>query len=346
MFDSVDPSAASSVPGPSGSECPSGLEQVAEIDFHSAARRIEGAVKRTPLTQLAGVDERVDLRLKLESVQETGSFKARGAWNQIVQIAEEDSQALVVATSSGNHGRALAWAARRAGMQATVFMPADTFANKIAACKELGAKVILCPTRAAAEIACANRVAEGAVLIHPFNDPRTIEGAGTVGLEIAADWPEVEVVIVPVGGGGLIAGTALALRQEIGEGVWILGAEPEGASTLGRALEAGVPVTLEDITTAVQGLCPLSVGQLNLTIISACVEGVVTLEDAEIFAAQATLVRAGHRVEPAGAAAVAAVLSDGLPDAVLAERSASNPLRVCCIVSGGNAEPDQLEGLL
>ena len=202
------------------------------------------------------------------------------------------------------------------------------------------------PDRREAEALCAERVAAGSTLVHPYDAARTVQGAGTVGLEIVEDWPEVEVVIVPVGGGGLIAGTSLAVRQALGDSVFVLGVEPAGAPTLTRALERGAPVALERITTCVQGLCPLAAGELNTAICRETVNAVVTLEDEEILEAQRALVlRGGWCVEPAGAAAAAAVLARRLPEELLEGRGPSRPVRIAAVVSGGNPDPEQLARL-
>jgi threonine dehydratase len=307
-----------------------------------AAERIAGVVRRTPLVRWPCEDERVELRAKLENRQEIGAFKARGAWNHLVQLDARARSRGVVATSSGNHGKALAWAAARAGVPATIVMPSNAYPNKIAACREYGANVVLEETRERAEARCKGFVEEGLTLVHPYDSERTIEGAGTVGLEIAEEWPEVDVLIVPVGGGGLIAGCALAVRRALGERVRILGAEPSGAPTLTRGLAAGRPVVLEQITTSVQGLCPLNAGVHNVAIAAETVDGVVLLEDAEILAAQRVLVHGGEVVEPAGAAAAAVVFAAKLPPALLEGKSARAPLRVAVVVSGGNPDPEQL----
>jgi threonine dehydratase len=309
-------------------------------DVAAAAELLAGVVERTPLVPFPSGDERLELRLKLECLQVTGSFKARGAWNQIAQL--ERSTRGVVATSSGNHGRALAWAAERAGVKATIVMPADAYPNKIQACRDHGAEVVLARDRMQAETAAAELVASGLTLVHPYDSGRTIQGAGTVGLEIAREWPEVDVVIVPVGGGGMLAGCVLALRALLGPGVAILGAEPEGAQTLGLALARGEPVQLERITTCVQGLCPPSLGRRNLSVLQAARVGAVALDDATILAAQRRLVReGGWVVEPAGAAAAAVVLAGRLPGELARRR----PLRVAAVVSGGNPDPAQLESI-
>lgn len=314
--------------------------------IEEAARRLAGFVVRTPLEppRLEGLDPRIELRLKLENRQVTKAFKARGAWNQVAQLSEAERAAGVVATSSGNHGQALAWAARQAGIRATIVMPSESYPNKIEACRAHGAEVVLAESRPAAEELCRQRVAAGATLVHPYDADRTIEGAGTVGLEIAEDWPDVEVVVLPVGGGGLLAGSSLALRERRGSAVTILAVEPRGAPTLSEALRAGHPVAAKH-TTTVQGLCPMAIGTRNLAVCRETVDDVILLDDDEIHAAQGRLLReAGEVVEPAGAAATAAVLW-GLPARLLDGRTPANPLRVAAVVSGGNPDPEQLESL-
>jgi threonine dehydratase len=315
------------------------------IDIAAAAARIEGVVERTPMIPFDAGDSRVDLKLKLENRQQTGSFKCRGAWNNVSQLTNEERGRGVIATSSGNHGRALAWAAQRAGVPATIVMPADAYPNKIAACRELGAEVLLGEDRKAAEDLCRERVEAGAVLIHPYDAERTVAGAGTVGGEIADDWPEVEVVVIPVGGGGLIAGSSIALRRALGSDVRIFGAEPAGAPSMTLGLEAGSPVLVPVITTEVQGLCPLASGALNVTICKETLDDVFLVEDEQVFAAQGRLVLAGEVVEPAGAAAPSVVFGGQLPAKLLEGRDASSPLRVVAVVSGGNPAPDQIEAL-
>jgi threonine dehydratase len=324
---------------------PGAADPFPRIDVEAASSHLVGVVRRTPLIAFDCPNPAIDLRLKAEHRQETGSFKARGAWNQVRRLVGGAVGAGIVCTSSGNHGRALSWAARRAGITATVFMPEDAYPNKIQACRDEGAQVVLCPTREECETRCAEAVAGGAILIHPYDAERTLEGAGTVGLEIAEDWPEVEVVVVPVGGGGLISGTSLALKRRLGEGVKVVGAEPVGAPSLTLGLEAGAPVFLTDITTGIQGLCPIHSGQINIDICSRTVDLICLVEDEVILDAQALLVAAGETVEPAGAAAVALVLAERIPQDWWAGRSASDPLRIAAIVSGGNADPEQLAAL-
>lgn len=315
------------------------------IPIDAAASAIEGIVEYTPLAPLISLDPRIELRAKLENRQKTGAFKARGATYQISQLTEAERATGVVACSSGNHGKALAWAAKNAGVTATIVMPEISYPNKIEACRELGANVVLTPTRGGADDVAAEYVKKGWKLVHPYDDERTIAGAGTVGREIAIQWPEVDVVVLPVGGGGLIAGSSLALRRALGSRPAILGAEPAGAASLQRGMAAGEPVLLEEITTEVQGLCPLYSGAHNIDVCRTTLDGVLLLTDEDIYAAQKRLVQQGEVVEPAGAAALALVDSGQLPPVLLEERSESNPLRVVIVVSGGNPDPAQYEAL-
>jgi threonine dehydratase len=321
------------------------MQATSKIDIHKAALRLQGVTRITPLEALVTGDERLEVRLKLECLQETNSFKARGAWNHMSQLPAGAEQSGVVATSSGNHGRAVSWAAKRAGVPATIFMPKNVYPNKLAACKAEGAEVVLCETRGDCDVQCGKALAAGAIDVHPYDAENTVEGAGTVGLEIAKQWPEVEVVFVPCGGGGLLAGVSLAISRELGDEVAVVGVEPEGSTNMSSAMEAGKPVDIDPITTQVQGLCPLNTGALNLAICNRHVESMVALEDAEIIAGQRKLVQAGYTVEPAGGAGLGAVLAGAIPEDLLEGRDASNPLRIVCVVTGGNPDPEQLESL-
>ena len=324
---------------------PSPWSKFDTIRIADAAARVKGVVARTPLMAIDADDPRIELRAKLENRQVTGSFKARGAWNQISQLSAAQRQAGVVCASSGNHGKALAWAAERAGVPATIVMPKNSYPNKIEACRAHGAEVVLAETRELADTICAERVVAGRTLVHPYDAERTLQGAGTVGLEIAEEWPEVDVVVVCVGGGGLISGTSLALRQRLGGRVKIYGAEPSGAPSLSRGVAQGAPVHLAAITSKVQGLTPTYSGQINVDVCRATLDGIVLLEDAEIFDAQKRLVALGEIVEPAGAAATAVVFARKLPAVLFAGHDAEHPLKVAVVVSGGNPDPAQLAGV-
>jgi len=311
------------------------------IRIEERAARLAEVVRETPLVALPSPDPRVSLRAKLENRQETGSFKARGAWNQIDQLTPAQRAAGVVCASSGNHGKALAWAARKGGVPATICMPANAYPNKIEACRTEGATVVLAPTREGADLECRARVAAGLTLVHPYDAQRTVEGAGSVGVEIARQAPDAEVVVVCVGGGGLVSGVSLALRRAFGRRIVVLGAEPEGAPSLALGMAQGSPVHIE-VRSKIQGLTPTYSGQLNIDVARDCLDAIVQLPDEDIHAAQEELVRLGEVVEPAGAAACAVVRSGRLPSNLLDGRSASDPLRVVVVVSGGNPDPAQL----
>lgn len=330
------------------------------IDSAAALGRIAEHVVRTPLVALPAA-EGLEVLGKMENRQVTGAFKARGALNNVALLTPEERARGVVASSSGNHGRALAWAAQRAGVAAAIVMPEFSYPNKIEACRAEGAEVVLTPTRVeadrvAAELASAE--GRGMVWVHPYDRVATIEGAGTVGVEIAADGGELDAVVVCVGGGGLSAGTALAVRRALGPRVAILGAEPLGADTMCRGLAAGEPVNI-DVTSAIQGINTPYAGARNIAVNGACLDAVVPLTDEAILDAQRVLVLgdaeagwAGEVVEPAGAAAYALTRDLGfapLVRAILAGRGVmpdpARPLRVAVTISGGNPDPAQLASL-
>lgn len=335
-----------------------------EIESGAAAARIRGEVHRTAIVSLpkAAGDGPNQILGKMENRQVTGSFKARGALNNILMLSDEERARGVVASSSGNHGRALAWAAARAGVKATIVMPENAYPNKIEACRAEGAEVVLSPTREGADDTAAHLAsAEGgsSVWVHPYDRMGTIEGAGTVGLEIAEDAGELDAVILCVGGGGLSAGSALAIRRARGGSVVIIGAEPSGAAAMAEGLSKGESVRLAHITSDVQGLTTPYAGHHNVAVNLAVLDGMVTLDDDAIYAAQRRLVNSdgvagweGEVVEPAGAAAFAAALdprTDALIRSVLEGRGLPRPedapLRIAVTISGGNPDPAQLASL-
>lgn len=310
---------------------------------HEAARALAGRVRRTPLVPVACGDSRVELRLKLENLQWVGAFKARGAWNHVRQLSDSERQRGVVAASSGNHAKALAWAAARAGVPATVCMPANAYASKIAAARAYGSEVVLTEDRRGADERATQLAAEGARLVPPYDHPWTAEGQGTVALEVLEQWPDVDALCVPVGGGGLLAGCCLAWR-DAGRELPILGVEPEGAAAMHASLAAGEAVQLDRVDSGIQGLTPPGAGRTTFAIAKESGAVTATLSDAQILAGQARLAQSGWTVEPAGAAAATAVFEGRLPDAWLA-RDLGRPLRIAAIVSGGNPDPSQWAAL-
>ena len=314
---------------------------VPDLEHLQAARtRISDSVHRTPTLSTRALAERVGqpVLLKCENLQKTGSFKARGALNGILQLDDATRDRGVVTISAGNHAQAVAWAAARAGVSATVVMPAQASPTKVRASKAYGAEVILHGTVFEA-FDLARKVARDRDLtfLHAFDDPHVIAGQGTLGLEILEDVPDASTVVVPVGGGGLISGVALAFKNLAPE-ARVFGVEPHGACGMRKSLEKGEAVHLESVDTVADGLGAPMAGELNFEVVRRHVEDVVLVSDAEITEAMAFLLaRAKLVVEPAGAAGVAALLAGRIP-------MADGP--VVTVLSGGNVDLDRLSGLL
>jgi threonine dehydratase len=302
-------------------------------DIRAAAGRIGTTCVRTPLLAAGPDDNVLGLRVKPESLQATGAFKLRGATNAIALLDEDARRAGVVTHSSGNHGQAVAYAARAAGVTCTVVIPDNAAPMKIAATKRWGARVLTVPV-AERETAAEAIVEEtGAALIPPYDDARVIAGQGTVGLEIAADATDVDTVLVPVSGGGLIAGVATAIKA-LSPDTRVIGVEPELGGDLAEGFAAGRqvawPVELTARTIA-DGLRIETVGDLPWAHIQAHVDDVVTVTEAAITEAMGLLARRCRLVvEPSGAVATAGWMTH--PDRASLGRSVA-------IVSGGNVDP-------
>lgn len=288
------------------------------LDGIEAAReRIAPHLHRTPLLSARRVGEAAGLNgllVKAEILQKTGSFKARGALNHLLTLGEEGRRRGVVTISAGNHAAALAWAASVAGVSCTVVMPGNASRSKAAAAAGYGAEVVLHGTVFEAfERARELERSRGLTFVHPFDDPAVIAGQGTVGLEIAEDAPGPGTVVVPVGGGGLIAGVAAALRGL--DPTWrVVGVEPEGACAMSRSVAAGRPVRLEAVDTIADGLAAPMAGELPFAHVAEQVDAMVTVPDSAIRKAVALLLSSTKLlVEPAGAAGVAALLEGVVP---------------------------------
>ncbi len=309
--------------------------------IRDAQARIAGRVHVTPMFSATLIGQRcgVSLSLKCESFQKTGSFKVRGALNAVMQLSNDARPRGVVSVSAGNHAQALAWAAGSAGVQCTVVMPATASETKAAASAGYGAEVIRHGTGAEA-FARAHEIAEerGMTFIHPFDDEIVIAGAGTTGLEILEQAPEVEMVIVPIGGGGLIAGVASAIKHARPD-VRIIGVEPEGAAVMRQSVDAGHPVRLASMSTIADGLAAPFAGNIAFEVVTRFVDDVILVSDEEIAEAMRVLLsRAKILAEPAGAAATAALLAKKIP--------AADGKRVVSIVSGGNVDLERLRTLV
>ena len=307
----------------------------------AAAERLEGFGVRTPLLHSEELSRRVDgeVRLKLECLQRSGSFKFRGAWNYISSLPREELERGVITYSSGNHGQAMAMAAGLLGIPAVVVMPVTAPAVKRQGAEALGARVILEGTTSLERRRKALQIQEegGQHMVPPFDHPAIIAGQGTAALEAAQDWPEMDAWLVCIGGGGLGSGSAVTLRA-LHPAARIIGVEAEGAASMRASLDAGEPVTLDRIDTIADGLAPVRPGDLTFAHIQALFDDVVTVTDDAIREATRWLLGRGKVLaEYSGAAAVAAVRS-GAVDV--------SGRRVGVIVSGGNMDLTLLSRLL
>jgi threonine dehydratase len=275
-----------------------------------AQNRIRGLVHRTPLVRSAALSEALGAKvyLKLELLQKTGSFKPRGAFNKMLSLSAEERRRGVVAVSGGNHAQGVAYAARELGVSAVLAMPAGTPSNYLDATQGYGAEVVLVPDIRSA-FAEAHRLQEqGRILVHPFDDALVAAGQGTVGLEILEDVPDVTRVYVSIGGGGLIAGVATALKA-IRPDVQVIGVETEGADAMARSLAAGELVELPAITSIARTLGAPKVSEFTLRHVRERVDEVVVVDDAS--AVQALLLileRTKYLTEPAASCCLAAAL--------------------------------------
>ena len=279
------------------------------------------------------------LHLKCEQLQPIGAFKVRGAFTAIARLAPEARGRGVVTSSSGNHGQAVAWVARRFGIRSVVVMPESAPAVKVGGVRRYGGEVVFAgATRSPEQQARAERFAtdEGLAFIPPFDHPDVIAGQGTTGLEILDQLPLVRTVLVPVGGGGLLSGITTAITA-LRPGVDIIGVEPEGAPKLAAALAAGKPATLPATASLADGLLTRAIGQLPWSLIAGKVRRAVGVSEEEIAVAVKTLFdRQGLRVEPSGAVTVAALLSGKV--------RAEGP--IVAVLTGGNVDQDLFERLV
>jgi threonine dehydratase len=308
--------------------------------LRAAAAGLRGVAVRTPLLRAESLSEHLgaSVLLKPEMLQRGGAFKFRGAWTFLSKLAPEARERGVIAPSSGNHAQAVALAARLYGVPATVVMPTTVTPAKREGAERLGARVVLAGTTTKDRMDRAMELVaqHGMTLVPPFDDPTIIAGQGTVGLEIVEDLPEVETVLVPVGGGGLSAGVATAVKR-LRPHARVVGVEPAGAPKLTRAREAGEPVTLDGTHSIADGLMSIRVGTVPFAHHQAFLDDVVTVDDASIVRAMRHLLdRCKLVAEPSGAITVAALL----------ERRVEPRGATVAILSGGNIEWAGLTDLL
>lgn len=302
-------------------------------DVHAAAALLEGVAVRTPMEESRWLSELADgeVRLKCENLQRTGSFKARGAYVRIARLSEDERSRGVVAASAGNHAQGVALAARELGIDATVFMPEGAPIPKERATRGYGADVVFSGAVLEESLAAARDFAErtGAVLIHPFDHADVVAGQATCGLEILEQSPDVRTVLVPTGGGGLLAGIALAVKSARPD-VRVVGVQAEQAAAFPGSLAAGEPVGLAAMSTMADGIAVGLPGDVTFAMVRDLVDDVVTVSEESLSQALLSLVeRAKMVVEPAGAAAVAALLDD----------PAAFRTPAVAVLSGGNIDP-------
>jgi threonine dehydratase len=305
--------------------------------IREAAERVRPIVRTTPLVDVSAAAGR-PFFLKCENLQPSGAFKIRGAYNMVAQLTPDQRARGVVTFSSGNHGQAMALAARELGAPAVVVMPTTAPAIKVEGARSFGAEVIFAGTTSADRRARAEAEAEarGLTVVPPFDHEWIIAGQGTAGLEILDQCPGVAAIVVPIGGGGLISGVAAAVKQ-IRPEVKMIGVEPAGAAAMKASVDAGHAVILPSTASIADGLTPLRPGDITLAHVQAFVDAVVTVEDAAI--ADAVLwIFANAKVvaEPSGAAAAAAVLGRIVDAAVAIDGP------IVAIVSGGNMSAQTL----
>jgi threonine dehydratase len=309
--------------------------EVTERDVHLAQQRIAAHVVRTPLLRSETLSQAVgaSVHLKLENLQETGSFKLRGATNKMLSLRPEQRDRGVIAVSTGNHGRAVAYVARQLDVRAVVCIPEGTASNKVQAIERLGAEIVVSGGTYDEAEEGASRLARnrGLTMIHPCDDPFVIAGQGTVGLEILGDLPEMDTAVVPVGGGGLVSGIGLAVKEEKTTRR-LIGVSMDRAPVMYHSLKAGKPVTMEEEETIADALVG-GIGtdnQYTFRLAQKLVDDSVLVSEEEIAEAMLFALQEHHLVvEGGGAVGIAALLS---------HKVQATGGHVAVVVSGGNVE--------
>jgi threonine dehydratase len=310
-------------------------------DFEAARARMTPHVYHTPLVTSRILSERtgVDVRLKAELFQRTGSYKIRGPLNKFTFLSDEQKRRGVICSSAGNHAQGVALAAKIHGIHAVVCMAANATPSKVEATRGYGAEVVLHGSiwdeanERAKELVAEREY----TYIHPFDDEQLIMGQGTVGLEIVRDWPDVDVIVVPIGGGGLISGIAMAAKAH-NANIRVVGVESSGAPGMKRSVDEGGLVTLDRVDCIIDGLRVKRVGEKTFEIVRQFVDEIVTLPDEQIFDAVVWTMHHAKLVPEGAAAAPVGALLHGLVKAPAGSK-------VVCVLSGGNVNLDQLRGL-
>ncbi|QQL49111.1 threonine ammonia-lyase IlvA [Mucilaginibacter ginkgonis] len=313
------------------------------LDFSTAAKRLRGVVKRTPLELNRGLSERFDceIYLKREDLQVVRSYKLRGAYNMISQLTDEQLSRGVVCASAGNHAQGVAYSCKRLGTRGVIFMPEPTPNQKVKQTQMFGngnIEIILVGDTFddCLKEALAYTESHEMTFIPPFDNERIVEGQGTVGVEILEDLPDTDIVVMPIGGGGLAAGTGNYLKQQK-PGITLIGVEPEGAPSMFKALEAGAPVTLSQVNRFVDGASVKRVGELTFELCREVLDDMLLIPEGKVCT---TILKLYNEdaivVEPAGALSVAAL--DLIKDQIKGKK-------VVCVVSGGNNDIDRMQDI-
>ncbi|MCC8073846.1 MAG: threonine ammonia-lyase [Clostridiales bacterium] len=308
--------------------------------IYKAKRVLSEVVRRTDMILAKNICQGSEVYLKTENLQVTGSFKVRGSYFKISQLSEEEKAKGVIACSAGNHAQGVALAATKNGIKSLICLPEGAPISKVEATKRYGAEV--CMVKGVYDDAYNKAVElqkeKGYSFIHPFNDPDVIAGQGTIGLEILEQLPDVDAVVVPIGGGGLIAGVAYAVKQ-INPNCKVYGVQASGAPSMENSIADGEIETLSKVQTIADGIAVKTPGDYTFELVSKYVDGIYTVTDDEIALAILTLIEQQKLIaEGAGAVSVAAVMNGKIPDI--------SGKKVCCLVSGGNIDVTILSRVL
>ena len=317
------------------------MEKVTFEMIKEAAETIKGSVKRTQIVECPTMEKLTGNKVffKLENLQKTGSFKVRGALNKIMHLTDEEKARGVIASSAGNHAQGVALGATNLGIKSTIVMPGTAPLSKVIATRNYGAEVVQVGTvyDDAYKKACEIQAETGATFLHPFDDPYVIAGQGTIGMEIIEDLENVDMVIVPIGGGGIASGIAKAVKS-LKPSVKMVGVEAENAASMLEAVKEGCPVTIKTSPTIADGIAVARAGQLTCGMIRDYVDEIVTVSEDDIARAILFLMEKSKVVaEGAGATPVAALLAGKIKE---------KGQNVCCVISGGNSDINMIERII
>ena len=317
------------------------MEKVTFDMIKEAAETIKGSVKRTQIIECPTMEKLTGNKVffKLENLQKTGSFKVRGALNKIMHLTDEEKARGVIASSAGNHAQGVALGATNLGIKSTIVMPGTAPLSKVMATRGYGAEVVQVGTvyDDAYKKACEIQAETGATFLHPFDDPYVIAGQGTIGMEIIEDLEDVDMVIVPIGGGGIASGIAKAVKS-LKPSVKMVGVEAENAASMLEAVKQGCPCTIKTTPTIADGIAVARAGELTCEMIRDYVDEIVTVSEDDIARAILFLMEKGKVVaEGAGATPVAALLAGKIKE---------QGQNICCVISGGNSDINMIERII